>query len=656
MEYKQSAKPLSKYWEVSKKHETSYSGGQVELIPNSNCLACLRDGNVIFLRLETGEVERVLVEEDAVGIVVVLSLQPEHAEEIVCFAINPNGEEIITASRNQLLRVWNIKERSMLRVWKAHDAPIASMAFDPTGKLLITGSSDHTAKVWDVERGYCTHNFRHSFGVVHLVAFTKTKNPLYAVTCCDDHIIHIWNLYESKENQLVAKLKGHLNSVTSLCICENGLLLSSSRDKTVIIWDILTGDQLKTCVIYEAIENIQEVPESFNDSLKLRSEHGKKGKKTQSAFDKYFFLCGEKGTIHLYHCKSSIEQGKLQVVFEEKLSSTNDNEIEFYSRSMEHSKEHNNAYYASLFVLKNLLVQPLTNSLYAVTNSNNFKHYECKEGQIQYSNVIIGNNDEIVDLCYVGDANHLAVATNSYELRLLFIPTFSSTLLYGHKDTILCIKTTLDGSFILTSSRDNTVRLWHTASHMCLATCEGHIQDVTCCALSQRPHAIPKALITMLFKDALKNDCNHPYSKEEYDQALQELVGNEANTVIPDFWLSASEDKTLKLWDLAAVSNGVIRGAKITVKAHEKSINAICVAPNDRLAATGSMDKTIKLWSLPDLTNYMTLTGHKKGVWDVSFSTMNSILLSSSGDQTLRVWNIKDGSTLYTIEGFDHSV
>ena len=68
------------------------------------------------------------------------------------------------------------------------------------------------------------------------------------------------------------------------------------------------------------------------------------------------------------------------------------------------------------------------------------------------------------------------------------------------------------------------------------------------------------------------------------------------------------------------------------------------------------MDKTIKLWSLPNLTNYMTLTGHKKGVWDISFSTMNSILLSSSGDQTLRVWNIRDGSTLYTIEGFDHSV
>ena len=100
----------------------------------------------------------------------------------------------------------------------------------------------------------------------------------------------------------------------------------------------------------------------------------------------------------------------------------------------------------------------------------------------------------------------------------------------------------------------------------------------------------------------------------------------------------------------------MLKGAKVTVKAHDKSINAVCVSPNDKLVASGSMDKLIKLWSVPDMANIMTLSGHKKGVWDVSFSTLNSILLSSSGDQTLRVWNVKDGSTLYTIEGFDHSV
>ena len=160
----------------------------------------------------------------------------------------------------------------------------------------------------------------------------------------------------------------------------------------------------------------------------------------------------------------------------------------------------------------------------------------------------------------------------------------------------------------------------------------------------------------MVYRNALKNDCNHSYPSSELEQALTSILEEEENREIPDFWVSGSEDKTLKLWDLNSITDGVIHGAKVTVKAHEKSINAVCVAPNDKLVATGSMDKTIKLWSLPNLTCVNTLQGHRKGVWDVSFSTINSVLLSSSGDQTLRVWNVKDGSTLYTIEGFDHSV
>ena len=161
--------------------------------------------------------------------------------------------------------------------------------------------------------------------------------------------------------------------------------------------------------------------------------------------------------------------------------------------------------------------------------------------------------------------------------------------------------------------------------------------------------------MTMIFRDALRLDCNHSYSDEQQTQILSELLADSETLIAPEFWVSGSEDKTLKLWELSSVSEGVIRGAKITVKAHDKSINAVCIAPNDKLVASCSMDKTIRLWSLPNLAPVMTLTGHKKGVWDISFSTLNSVLLSCSGDQTLRVWNVKDGSTLYTIEGFDHS-
>jgi U3 small nucleolar RNA-associated protein 13 len=56
------------------------------------------------------------------------------------------------------------------------------------------------------------------------------------------------------------------------------------------------------------------------------------------------------------------------------------------------------------------------------------------------------------------------------------------------------------------------------------------------------------------------------------------------------------------------------------VVGHEKEINVVKYSPNEKLIATGSQDKGIKIWDVKKLENIMTLTGHKRGVWDLSFS------------------------------------
>ena len=50
-----------------------------------------------------------------------------------------------------------------------------------------------------------------------------------------------------------------------------------------------------------------------------------------------------------------------------------------------------------------------------------------------------------------------------------------------------------------------------------------------------------------------------------------------------------------------------------SVRAHDKDINCTTLAPNDAILATGSQDKTIKLWGADSLTPLATLRGHKRG-------------------------------------------
>lgn len=69
-----------------------------------------------------------------------------------------------------------------------------------------------------------------------------------------------------------------------------------------------------------------------------------------------------------------------------------------------------------------------------------------------------------------------------------------------------------------------------------------------------------------------------------------------------NYLLSGSADKTLKLWHIAEIKKGVsgigaqeISSAKNTILAHDKDINCAKFSPNEKLIASASQDRTIKV-------------------------------------------------------------
>ncbi len=93
-----------------------------------------------------------------------------------------------------------------------------------------------------------------------------------------------------------------------------------------------------------------------------------------------------------------------------------------------------------------------------------------------------------------------------------------------------------------------------------------------------------------------------------------------------DMLASGSEDKTIKLWNKN--NGGLLR----TLLGHGEFVRTVAF-DSTYLLASGSWDKTIKIWNKNYGNLLWTLTGHGGAVWSVAFDS-TYLLASGSSDRT----------------------
>jgi WD40 repeat protein len=107
--------------------------------------------------------------------------------------------------------------------------------------------------------------------------------------------------------------------------------------------------------------------------------------------------------------------------------------------------------------------------------------------------------------------------------------------------------------------------------------------------------------------------------------------------------ISASEDKTLKIWDIET-------GRELqTLTGHTNSVKGVAIAPDGLTAISASEDNTLKIWDLASGSEVRTLTGHTNSVRQVAIAPDGKRAISVSDDKTLKVWNLLSGTELRTL-------
>jgi WD40 repeat protein len=74
-------------------------------------------------------------------------------------------------------------------------------------------------------------------------------------------------------------------------------------------------------------------------------------------------------------------------------------------------------------------------------------------------------------------------------------------------------------------------------------------------------------------------------------------------------------------------------------------------SPDAKFLATGSRDKTIKLWDALSGKELRQLKGHSSNVFGVSWSGDGAYLASAGRDKLVKIWNPHTGECLITLTG-----
>jgi WD40 repeat protein len=114
---------------------------------------------------------------------------------------------------------------------------------------------------------------------------------------------------------------------------------------------------------------------------------------------------------------------------------------------------------------------------------------------------------------------------------------------------------------------------------------------------------------------------------------------------------SGSDDRTIRLWNISpSLNQDAQAGHSLNIlQGHTNVIMSICFSPNGRALASGSTDWTVRLWDTDTGHCLHVLSGHMTTVRSVTFSPDGRTLVSGSIDETIKFWDVQTGECIRTL-------
>lgn len=256
--------------------------------------------------------------------------------------------------------------------------------------------------------------------------------------------------------------------------------------------------------------------------------------------------------------------------------------------------------------------------------------------------------------------------------------------LEGHARAIRTLQ--FDDTKLVTGSMDHTLRIWNYHTGQCIRTLEGHTDGVVHLNFNCRILASGSADATIKIWNFQTGEC---FTLTGHLKAVNHVsIQNESTRLV-----SSSDDGSIRIWDLekrncvrvlkghmAPVQTAIpsmpgflhtffqpqIKKAMMMKRSgspssDEEELGAPrrrllddCDRSSEQVVISGSLDNTIKVWSLETGECLQTLFGHVQGIWTLAYDTLH--LVSGSHDGSLKLWDIESGLPMHCLDGHASAV